>query len=77
MENPTYCDLPKTYNFQIYLDYLIKNGLAKTTTRSKFLSITYIVKSTKMQKGQTPLEELALKKNNITSSESTVKMLDT
>jgi hypothetical protein len=30
-----------------------------------------------MQKGQTPLEELALKKNNITSSESTVKMLDT
>jgi hypothetical protein len=51
--------------------------LAKSTGSSISTSSTYIVFVTEMQKRQIPENGFALLKNDITSSEPTVKMLDT
>jgi len=51
--------------------------LASTAGLSISISITYILFLTKLQKRQTLEKEFALFKNDITSSEPTVKMLDT
>jgi hypothetical protein len=51
--------------------------LAKTTTRSQFVLIAYIVFLTKLQRGKPDEMDLPLLKNDITGSEPTVKMLDT
>jgi len=46
----------------------------KTTTRSQFLLITYIVKSEINQKGKPPKNGFALLKNDITGSEPNSKL---
>ena len=51
--------------------------LAKTTSPSISISITYILFLTKMQKRQTLEKGFALLENDITDFERTVKMLDT
>jgi len=43
-----------------YKELLMYRYLAKTTTRSHFVVITYIVFLTKLQKRQTPHKEFAL-----------------
>ena len=50
--------------------------LAKTTGPSTSISIAYILFLTKLQKGQIPLEEFALLKNDITTFELASGIVD-
>jgi len=61
----------KVFNRNKMLEYL-----AKITSLDQLIPNTYIVFLTKLQKGQIPQNGSALFKNDITTSEPAVRMLD-